>query len=99
MALITCACGRLCCRGSYTFDQPAIEQGDKLVQAVVTADNLLPLEPIVVPPVTVTVPNLPVLTTSVRNTSCDIPQAAGECFVAALLCGCRWAGDETAGEV
>jgi hypothetical protein len=55
------------------------------VQAVVTADNLLPPDPVVVPLVTVTVPNLPVLTTSVTNTSCDIPQAAGECDFSVYL--------------
>lgn len=66
-------------RGSYTFDQPAIEQGDKLVQATVTADALTVVTSpqVVVPPVTITVPNLPILFTSMLNTSCAIPNAAG----------------------
>jgi hypothetical protein len=73
----TLLCVFCVCRGSYTFDQPAIEQGDKLVQAVVTADALTAgNNPVVLPLVTVTVPQLPILDTSVWDTSCDIPNAA-----------------------
>lgn len=64
------------CRGTFTFDQPTIELGDKTVAAAVTGLTLT--EAAVVPPVVVTVPHNPTLAIAVINTSCSIPTAAGE---------------------
>lgn len=59
------------CRGTYTFNQDALEGSDKEVQAVFTANNLLQ-EDATVPKLVVAVDQKPKLTLDVSDAQCTL---------------------------
>lgn len=67
--------GILVCNGSYSFSQPAIEQGSLYPTATATATNLLGAATADLP--AISVPNVPSLSVNVDTSGCSKPSMAG----------------------
>jgi hypothetical protein len=66
----------LSCAGSFSFDQDAIEAGDRSPAVTATAANLAAAVSQPLP--AISVPNTPSLAVTVDTTSCSTPNDAGE---------------------